>query len=208
MTEIERRAEKTGGSFRFLDSGNFHYVSYILQKNCKEPYDLVVFDHHADLLASSFEGILSCGNWIRQILKENDFLKRVILIGVSDELACAVREEFKDRVKIYTESELSGTDWISDFAGQLKDPVYLSVDKDVFSSNELITDWDQGSMTLAQLHQAWEIIRRKEPVLAVDICGEYNSISGGNRRIEESDKRNSLANEKILKMFLEKRIYA
>ena len=191
-----------------MDCGNFHYVSYVLQKDYKEPYDLVVFDHHADLMVSSFQGILSCGNWIRQILEEQKFLKRVILIGVSDELACAVRENFKDRVKIYTESELSGKDWVSDFAGQLKEPVYLSVDKDVFSSSELLTDWDQGSMTLAQLSRAWDIICKKEPVLAVDICGEYNSISGGNRRIEESDKRNSLANEKILNMFLEKRIYA
>lgn len=208
LTEIERRAKKAGGSFRFLDCGNFHYVSYVLQKSCKEPYDLVVFDHHADLMTPSFGSLLSCGNWIRQLLAENAFLKQVILIGVCDELAYAVKGEFKDRVKIYPESRMSQMEWVWDFAGLLKEPVYLSIDKDVFSSSELTTDWDQGSMTLAQLNQALQIICRKEPILAVDICGEYNSISGGNRRIEELDKRNSLANETILEMFLEKRIYA
>ena len=86
--------------------------------------------------------------------------------------------------------------------------MYLSVDKDVFSTSELTTDWDQGSMTLTQFRKIFQIIQKKVPVLAADICGEYNSISGGNRRIEELDKRNSLANEKILRIFLEKKIYA
>ncbi len=161
-----------------------------MQKDYKEPYDLVVFDHHADLMVSSFQGILSCGNWIRQILEEQKFLKRVILIGVSDELACAVREDFKDRVKIYTESELSGKDWVSDFAGQLKEPVYLSVDKDVFSSSELLTDWDQGSMTLAQLsrhgilsakrNQFWQLIS------AGNITASAEETDGLKNRINET----------------------
>lgn len=208
FVEIVRRSRKTRGKLRFIDCGNFHYVSYALQKNYKEPYDLIVLDHHADLLTSKFEGLLSCGNWIKQVLKENDSLKHVILIGVSDELADAVRTDYNDKVTIYPESKLPGKDWLKDFSDQLKEPVYLSIDKDVFSTSELTTDWDQGSMTLTQFRQIFELIRTKVPILAADICGEYNSISGGNRRIEESDKRNSKANERILNIFLEKKIYA
>ena len=55
----------------------------------------MVLDHHADLLASKFEGLLSCGNWIKQALNENDSLKKVVLIGVSDELADAVKTDYK-----------------------------------------------------------------------------------------------------------------
>ncbi|WP_077611877.1 arginase family protein [Clostridium sp. Marseille-P2415] len=205
---IEDRAKEVDGGIRFIDGGNFHYLSYALMKKQQEPYSLVVLDHHTDMIPPRFEGMLSCGSWIRQSLEDQECLQNVIMLGVSDELAGTIEERYQNRVTVYAETDISGEGWLSDFAGQLHEPVYLSIDKDAFSPDELTTDWDQGTMTLKQLHMVWNAINGEAPVLAVDVCGEYNSISGGPLRVEESDKKNSLANGKILNMLLEKRFYA
>lgn len=205
---IEERAKEVDGGIRFIDGGNYHYVSYVLMKKLQEPYNLVVLDHHTDMIPPRFGGILSCGSWVRQSLSDKECLQNVSLLGVSDELAQTVGEEYKNRVTVYGETEISGDGWLSDFAGQLSKPVYLSIDKDAFSPEELTTDWDQGSMSLDQLSALWDVICEEVPVLAVDVCGEYNSISGGPMRVEETDKKNSLANEKILDILLKRKFYA
>ncbi len=171
-------------------------------KKQKEPFDLVVLDHHTDMIPPRFEGILSCGSWIRQSLEDKECLQNVFLLGVSDELTGTIEEKYQDRVTVYAESDIYGKGWISDFADQLTEPVYLSVDKDAFSPEELTTDWDQGSMNFHQLQMVWDVIREEAPVLAVDVCGENNVISDDSFLAEASDKKNSQANETILHMFL------
>ena len=47
----------------------------------KEPFELLVFDHHTDMQRPAFVGILSCGGWIREALETNENLKHVILVG-------------------------------------------------------------------------------------------------------------------------------
>lgn len=186
-----------------MDGGNFHYVSYIFLKTLLKPYDLVVIDHHTDLLPPRFEGILSCGNWIRRALSENQMLKNVFVIGVSDHLKDTVDDEYKDRVTLYDESEILEEGWIDDLKGKIRNPVYLSIDKDAFTTCEVITDWDQGSLTIARFHEIWNAVQKEVPVISTDICGEYNSISGGIFRVEESDRINSRANERLLNILQE-----
>ena len=45
----------------FLDSGNYHYVTKLWLDQVKEPFDLLVLDHHTDLQQPMFGDILSCG---------------------------------------------------------------------------------------------------------------------------------------------------
>lgn len=181
-----------------MDGGNFHYVSYIFLKKLLKPFDLMVIDHHTDLLPPRFEGMLSCGNWIRMALRENPMLKNVFVIGVADHLKDTVDEAYKKRVTLYDESEISGRGWLDDLKEKIKNPVYMSIDKDAFTTCEAITDWDQGSLTIAGFHEIWNAVQKEVPVIFTDICGEYNSISGGRFRLEESDRMNSLANERLL----------
>lgn len=169
-------------------------------KQQSESFDLVVFDHHADLLLPRFEGLLSCGSWIRQAFEDYENMNQVILIGVSDELSHYGKEEYGQRLTIFSESDIKNEDWLQSFASLLNRPLYLSIDKDVFSKKELITDWDQGTMTLNQFSCALDKIHQKVPVLAVDICGEYNSISGGAFQVEETDRMNSRFNGRILEL--------
>lgn len=160
----------------------------------------MVLDHHTDMVPSRFSKLLSCGNWILKSLEEEDSLQHVILLGVSDELAGTIDKKYHDRVTVYTETDMLEAGWLSDFANKISEPVYLSVDKDVLSPKEVTTDWDQGTMTFQQLHLVWDTITEEIPVLAVDVCGEYSRINGGDYRAEEYNKKNSLVNGKILDM--------
>ena len=54
----------------FIDSGDYHYISKIMTDFIKEPFTLVLIDHHTDMQDASLGGdILSCGNWAKKVLQ-------------------------------------------------------------------------------------------------------------------------------------------
>ena len=79
--------------FYFFDNGNYHYMSKLWTDSIREPFDLVVFDHHPDMQPPRFEGILSCGGWIKEVLDHNKLVQNVIVIGVADHLVDEIRQE-------------------------------------------------------------------------------------------------------------------
>lgn len=104
LAEIRRRSEGLTGRIHFIDGGNFHYISYVMVMKIEEPFTLVVFDHHTDMKPSLFEELLSCGCWIKRALDDSRYLKRVVLLGVSDELAETIPPEYRERVTVVPES--------------------------------------------------------------------------------------------------------
>ena len=98
----------------FIDGGNYHYMSKIWTDKVQEPFSLVVFDHHPDMQAPRFGGILSCGGWVLEVLKSNPFVQSVTLIGVTDHLVDEIRTEISqtenarvlNKVTFVKESEL------------------------------------------------------------------------------------------------------
>lgn len=201
--EIQRRTRKVDGGIRFLDSGNFHYLSYLLLKQQKHPFTLVVLDHHTDMMDSAFGGLLSCGSWIKRAIEEVPGLLNVILIGVNDQLEETIDHSYGDRVTVYFKSQLTEEGWLSGFQHKLAQYVYLSVDKDAFSTVETLTDWDQGTMTIHQFSRIWKAIIETSAVSAVDICGEYDSQRGGHEWTENPDKQNNQFNKKLLEQLQE-----
>lgn len=201
--EIQKRTRKVEGGIRFIDSGNFHYISFLLLKKLKQPFTLVVLDHHTDMMDSAFGGLLSCGSWIKRAIEESDSLLNVVLIGVNDELKETIDDAYKDRVIVYFKSQLAEEGWLSGLKEKLTQPVYLSVDKDVFSTAETLTDWDQGTMTSKQFFNIWKSIVEVTTVLAVDICGEYGSEKGGHEWAENPDRQNNQFNKMLLELLLE-----
>ena len=204
-------------SIHFFDNGNYHYMSKLWTDRVQEPFDLVVFDHHPDMQPPRFEGILSCGGWVLEVLKNNPFVQSVTLIGVADHLVDEIREwitslpsdarndvngALLNRVKFIRESELKCelTDLSSHFTfhivnslcsftkcwarsypcehgcdtrpPHLSTPVYVSIDKDALSTSEAATNWDQGSLTFAQLAETLTTLAQKHKILGIDICGE------------------------------------
>lgn len=165
-------------SVHFIDSGNYHYLSKLWTDRICENFDLVVFDHHSDMQEPAFEGILSCGSWIRAVLDENPFLKTLHLIGVKDELAAEIDSKYRPKINLYLESECGNSDFEEKFLSRLRKqpcdspPVYISVDKDVLPEAEVKTNWDGGSLPFRKLLQILSGIFESRTVIGVDICGE------------------------------------
>lgn len=202
MEEIDARISGLEGWIHFIDGGNFHYLSYLLMKHIREPFTLVVFDHHTDMKPSMFAGLLSCGCWIKEALDALPFLKNVVLIGVADSLADTAEPDYAGRVRIISESMAeAGDTWLGILEAEASEAVYLSIDKDAFGREEVVTDWDQGTMTLEQLERAYRILDSRR-ILGVDICGEADRDEFFSGQMSASDEQNDAANRRILRMLL------
>lgn len=200
MAEIEARTGSLKSRIRFIDGGNFHYLSCLLLRKMQEPFTLVVFDHHTDMKPSLFEGLLSCGCWIKRALDSQPYLKRVIIIGVADELADSVEPEYEDRVYMIPESAAAADDaWLDTLKREAEEAVYLSVDKDAFGREEVVTDWDQGTMTLDQLERAFLVLKDFR-ILGADVCGEAERDDFVTGQMSVMDEQNNAANRRILHM--------
>ncbi|MBS6755796.1 arginase family protein [Hungatella hathewayi] len=202
MEEIDARISGLEGWIHFIDGGNFHYLSYLLMKHIREPFTLVVFDHHTDMKPSMFAGLLSCGCWIKEALDALPFLKNVVLIGVADSLADTAEPDYAGRVRIISESMAeAGDTWLGILEAEASEAVYLSIDKDAFGREEVVTDWDQGTMTLELLERAYRILDSRR-ILGVDICGEADRDEFFLGQMSASDEQNDAANRRILRMLL------
>ena len=193
----------------FFDNGNYHYMSKLWTDSIREPFDLVVFDHHPDMQPPRFEGILSCGGWIKEVLDNNKFMQNVTVIGVADHLVEEIREdlsqanaaEILDRVTFIRESELTAVT----LEGRSPDrvhltshttPVYISIDKDALSMQEAATNWDQGSLTFEQLAETLQALAQNRKILGIDICGE-RARDIGFEDTAAADALNNTLNEKL-----------
>jgi arginase family enzyme len=182
----------------FVDSGNYHYMSRIWLEKVTEPFRLVVFDNHTDMQPPAFGGILSCGGWIAAALEELPFLKEVILIGPDEEAYRTVDSIWKERVTWVSREQLAAWNGeeLYSFLRQIPTdlPVYLSIDKDVLSQEELKTNWSQGDLRFEVLLQC--LVSMEETVcgqgsriLGMDVCGECDVDHPD--KIIESDRINS-----------------
>ena len=162
LEEIKERSNLS--SIHLLDSGNYHHLSRVYLDLIKEPYNLVVYDNHTDMQFSAFGNILSCGSWIADAYETLHNLNKIIVVGANSSYIeeCAFN---KDKRVVFTDS-------ISDVYLENLLPIYISIDKDVLSSNEFISDWDQGSMSLAALKKEMESLIDRFRVIGTDICGE------------------------------------
>ena len=193
----------------FFDNGNYHYMSKLWTDSIRVPFDLVVFDHHPDMQPPRFEGILSCGGWIKEVLDNNKFMQNVTVIGVADHLVEEIREdlsqanaaEILDRVTFIRESELTAVT----LEGRSPDrvhltshttPVYISIDKDALSMQEAATNWDQGSLTFEQLAETLQTLAQNRKILGIDICGE-RARDIGFEDTAAADALNNTLNEKL-----------
>ena len=159
----------------FLDSGNYHYLTKLWTDRLSAPFSLILIDHHTDIRKELFDGVLTCGNWVRVMLETNPNLKKVIIIGPTESQRSTIDTAYRSRVRFISEENLLSEDGWKGFSNvHLKDPVYISIDKDVLAHDSAITDWDQGTVTLADLLRLLDIIFKNETVIGMDISGEYS----------------------------------
>ncbi len=150
-----------GYRLRFLDNGNYHYMTRILASYIDEPFDLITFDNHTDDKPPAFGGLRSCGSWRLDIRAENPRLQSSLLIRK--------KEDFEMK---YVPSDL---------------PLYISIDKDILCESVLKTNWDQGDMMEDELFGIIETLMGSRRILAFDVCGEdlADAPCEANRRFNE-----------------------
>lgn len=201
--ELGRKKEtKELPRIRLLDSGNYHYMSKLLLGLEKEDLFLAVFDHHTDMQPPALLPVLSCGSWIRDAAGAYQNIKGICVIGPPE---ASVREtEAMEHVWFVTQEELddgSGAAKIKEIfashAGTF--PVYLSVDKDILSKEELDTNWDQGNVRVDELLSLAKDCLAGRKVLAVDLCGEPSANAP-----EAECSAASLVNQKLYGAFARK----
>ena len=181
--QIGERVDSVGiHGIHFLDSGNYHYVTKIMTDRIKEPFSLVVFDHHTDMQKPMIEGLTSCGDWAGKVLATNQWLQQLVLIGPQEsDIEQLYREndglmnrkEISEKLLTFSAEEIrTGEDKnkISKIKKNL--PVYISIDKDILGKQYTETNWSQGNMSLPMLERLLSHFLENGNVLGIDICGE------------------------------------
>jgi len=197
----EKIASYGPDGIHFIDSGNYHYLSKLWTDKITRPFSLVVFDHHPDMQPSLFDNLLSCGCWVKEVLDSNPFIRKVCIVGASEMLIKNVDTSYQDRLIFYSDQALNHEETWKEFAHlHLDGPVYISVDKDVLNTESAVTNWDQGSLSLATLEKLLSIILKNQEVIGVDICGEC-STTLNKFEIQKYIALNNRANEELVRLF-------
>lgn len=204
-------------SIHFIDSGNYHYISKFWMEKIRYPFELLLFDNHPDMQPALFGPILSCGSWVRDSLADNRFLKHVETIGVNQKLLDDEIRRYGDKVSFLSWQQLyqdlhmkrkeQGKIPVETLSHECtflaKDypyadlPVYLSIDKDVISEQEVETNWDQGKMPVDVLFSLLKCVFTHRQVIGMDICGECDPVS------EKGDVRSAIqTNNAVNKRFM------
>lgn len=139
-------------AFHEIGTGDYHYVSLFWLERIREPFSLVLIDHHPDDQPGAFgTDLLSCGGWVEQA-------RRLPLLQ---------GDAWVRQAADFPALELLP-------AG----PVYLSVDLDVLSPDYARTDWDQGAMRLEELLSGLRSLAAARTILGVDLCGGLTPEKG------------------------------
>lgn len=186
-----------------IGPGNYHYVTYLLLSEIRQPFTLVLFDHHTDLAPGGDRPYLSCGSWVSRALETLPLLERVVIVGANVQDA-----GLPGKVAVISEREIRDMP-PEDIVRAVRSsspglPLYISVDKDVLDPDNAATDWDQGSMTLRQLIAVIRGLKRARPLAGADVCGEMplspvDLLSG--ERVRHL-KKNERANKAIVDALL------
>ncbi len=199
----EKEASRLNGrvlpyGLHFMDNGNYHYMSYIFLKAVKEPFTLVVLDHHPDMQRPMFD-ILSCGGWVMDVAEKNEFVRDIHIIGADEGLIDKLSPEDRKRAYFY------GTDALSmpgNICKRAEHPIYLSIDKDVINKDEIVTNWDQGDALIKQVLDFVRFIGQKGLLLGIDVCGEC-AILQQDCDIERAISGNDDFNRKLIELLRE-----
>ena len=200
--ELQKKIVECGHKgIHLMDSGNYHYISRLFLETCECGVSLVVADNHTDMQPPALLPVLSCGSWLLDTLREVPNVKEVFLIGPSKDAIMQIPSEYRDRISILSREEMETGKWkrrLQEFVPGW--PVYYSIDKDILSPSECLTNWDQGTCTLSDLIEILSWFERKYPTEGVDICGEPCERSCGEKEVLQSTE----VSRKLISVFDDK----
>ena len=186
----------------YTGSGDYHHVSLFLLGALAEKAGLgrdsltvVVLDNHPDAMRYPFG--LHCGSWAAHACALS-FVRHVHVVGICSP-DITLKHAWENRLGPFLRRRLTywsigkSAGWLraigrGDYARSFDGPdslverflpvlhgadrVYLSIDKDVFSREELETDWDQGLFRFGHVREVVEACAAR--LSGCDICGELS----------------------------------
>lgn len=183
---LKMRAEKF--SFPMISifgSGNFHYLTYAVLKNLNKKSAVIVFDHHDDFENFEYPNFTSCGSWIFDLIENNQFVTQVLVLG--SDVENKNLKTFEDsKLKVLKEKDLSFEKLKSTLSCVNTENIYLSIDRDILSENELKTDWDQGNISVHFLCECISYIASNFKIIGADICGDLDFHSENSPEFKNS----------------------
>ena len=208
LAKINQRVQKRKNrGITFLGSGNYHYVSLLFLSEIQEPFTLILFDHHTDMMDTPSETVISCGSWVLHAIEKLPMLQKVIIVGASQEFEKQIPPHMRDKVTLllnpYARNPESQSRMIASHVPTKT--VYISIDKDVLDQTEVVTDWDQGKMKMHELVRMLRWILSRYKVSGVDICGEYPLSpleifsTAGRQTIRKNERANRIILDTIIK---------
>ncbi|CEG58742.1 arginase family protein [Legionella fallonii] len=165
--------------FTFMGSGDFHHLTYPMLTRINKPFLLIILDNHTD--CSFFPPQFSCGNWVNMSSKLSSCVK-IIHIGATQ--GYGKFEKHFGVTQLVAKNKLvtiSGSEFVQNGGVLIKQaltdvdsylPFYLSIDKDVLSKEVIMTDWDQGVMSLEDMFMVINLLLQNRQCIGADICGE------------------------------------
>jgi hypothetical protein len=193
----------------FCGSGDFHHVSLALVRRISVPFNLLVLDKHPDWMRAI--PFLHCGTWLRHaaglpLLRrvyhvggDLDFDNAWRWLAPSDELRRgkitvfpAVRRftrgawrhvrnvPVRDGEGPVTPERIERL--LRPFARALaRWPLYVSLDKDVMTSEEAVVNWDSGHLRMAEVSAVLGafIGAARGNVIGIDVVGDWSPVRLG-----------------------------
>ena len=182
-----------------MGSGDFHHISHLLlDRIChSEPFDVVVLDNHPDNMRFPFG--IHCGSWVVHAARLPQ-IRCVHILGITsadvswrhaweNHLLPIIQGKIRywttgvnvqwvnpfglgKRIASFKNVQLLIDQFIAEREKNIPGAVYLSIDKDVFSTNVVRTNWDQGCFDLDNVRRLIEAFKGK--LIGSDITGEVS----------------------------------
>jgi arginase family enzyme len=180
--------------FTLYGSGDFHHLTTLWVRQCKQPFVLISFDNHPDWDIRPPRWC--CGTWMNRAL-ESPLLKRVAVWGCANFELNPPHRWFANhralragRLEVWPWIErfgpsarrrwsgIASENWqerFAKFATGLPDlPVYVTIDMDCLTPETATTDWEQGLFTPEDIAWALTKLRESTTIIGGDLCGAHS----------------------------------
>ena len=195
VEEFYREFDSELGSFILYGSGDFHYLSGLWLRRIREPMVLVSFDNHPDWDIRPPKW--GCGGWINRAL-ELSHVQHIAIWGCGNFECWWPHNIFANR-SAEREGRLEVHPWADDRPAQDRQRpgailrenwrehfelfvtklvganVYVTIDLDCLRVEEVVTNWENGRFTVADVEWALTKIQERTRIIGGDICGAYSA---------------------------------
>ena len=120
------------------------------------------------MLRPVFGELMSCGSWLLRTVQELSNVQRVMIFGIDPDYVSHVPKSLRDRVATADTDE----GFRAFLRGHPGGSLYISLDKDVFSTRDVRTNWDQGTLRYAHFERLLKTADNTRDIVGMDVCGE------------------------------------